>query len=66
MSSVEAIEKAVEGLDKKELASFRDWFDEYDSSKFDEQIESDAQKGKLDDLISQAKKDFSAGKATQL
>lgn len=60
MSSVDAIAKAVEGLDRKDLASFRDWFDAYDASQFDEQIEADAKEGKLDDLISQAKKDFAS------
>jgi len=50
MTTVQEIEKAVQGLPENELRSFRTWFDEYDSNAWDKQFEQDAQNGKLDFL----------------
>jgi hypothetical protein len=54
MSTIEEIEKAVEGLAPQDLARFREWFDHFDSTRFDEKIERDARSGKLDQLADQA------------
>ena len=54
MSSVEDIEKAIEGLAPGELARFRAWFDSFDAALFDQRIEHDANSGNLDKLEEQA------------
>lgn len=54
MSTIEGIEKAVENLAPQELERFRAWFDNFDSARFDEKIERDAQSGKLDELAKKA------------
>ena len=41
MSTVEAIEEAVEKLSSRELAAFRDWFSTYEAAAWDAQIEQD-------------------------
>jgi hypothetical protein len=64
--TVREIELAVSRLSSQELASFRNWFDEFDAKAWDEQFESDATSGKLDELASQAISDFRAGKYKEL
>lgn len=54
MSTVEDIEKAVEGLAPGELARFRAWFENFDAAQFDQKIERDAHNGKLDKLAEEA------------
>jgi hypothetical protein len=61
MSTVEDIEKAVGGLDKQELSSFRDWFNVFDGTQWDAQIEQDINQGKLDDLAAEAISEHSQG-----
>ena len=65
MSTIEAIEQAVERLGKNELADFRDWFTRYDADSWDAQIGRDAAAGKLDDLVSGALEDFDAGRVKE-
>jgi len=48
MTKVEALEREVEKLSPEELASFRDWFAEYDWQAWDRQIERDSAEGRLD------------------
>jgi hypothetical protein len=62
MTRIEDIEKAVEQLSPEELARFRAWFEEFDSHRFDEQIERDAKAGKLDKLIAEARANHEAGR----
>ncbi len=52
------IEEEIKNLPVQELSKFREWFNQYDAKKWDEQIESNFTSGKLDDLASQAIKDF--------
>jgi hypothetical protein len=66
MHAVREIELAVSRLSPEQLASFREWFDEFDAKAWDEQIELDAMSGKLDELASQAVSDFRAGKCKEL
>jgi hypothetical protein len=58
MPCVEKIEQSVKELAGDELVQFREWFAEYDAAKWDEQIASDAEAGRLDKLIDQAKADL--------
>ncbi len=66
MNTVKEIELAVSQLSPEQLASFREWFDEFDAKVWDKQFELDAVSGKLDELASQAISDFRAGKCEEL
>jgi hypothetical protein len=66
MSKVESIEREIERLDDKSFAAFRAWFVEYENSRWDRQIESDASSGKLDPLIEQALAEHRTGKTSPL
>ena len=54
MSRVEDIEKRVKDLSPDELASFRQWFLEFDNDLWERQIESDAAAGRLDAFADEA------------
>ncbi len=66
MSAVLEIEQAVSQLPPKELARFRQWFEEFDAKIWDRQFEEDAKSGKLDKLANQAIAEFRAGKYREL
>lgn len=66
MSTVEAIEQAVQSLPRTDLAKFRRWFAEFDSSAWDVQIEADAAAGKLDALATEALSEYRHGQAREL
>jgi hypothetical protein len=64
--TIHEIKQAITELSPKELARFREWFEEFDAQVWDERFESDAKSGKLDKLADKAKSDFRAGKAKEL
>ena len=66
MSKIEEIQAAVESLPESEYAQFRQWFSERDWEKWDTQIESDAESGKLDFLVKEALAEKSRGKLREL
>jgi hypothetical protein len=66
MSAVLELEQAVSQLPPKELAHFREWFEEFDAKIWDRQFAEDAKSGKLDKLANQAIADFRAGKYSEL
>lgn len=66
MSAVLELERAVSQLPLKELARFREWFEEFDAKIWDKQFEEDAKSGKLDKLANRAIADFRAGKYKKL
>ena len=66
MTSVEAIERAIEQLPPEELAKFRRWFLEFDAAVWDAQIEADAAAGKFDALAEEALAEYRAGKAREI
>jgi len=66
MSTVEEIERAVSQLPPDELARFRAWFEAFEAARFDEKIERDAEKGKLDRLAEEALAEFRKGNAREL
>jgi hypothetical protein len=57
MNNMEDIMRAVEQLSADEMAAFRDWFEELESRRWDEQIEHDVKAGRLDWLIEETKRD---------
>ncbi len=66
MTRVEKLEREVQGLNRAELAAFREWFREYDSNEWDQQIEEDVRAGKLDQLAAEALAAHKAGKTKGL
>ncbi|OHC75154.1 MAG: hypothetical protein A3G18_06165 [Rhodospirillales bacterium RIFCSPLOWO2_12_FULL_58_28] len=66
MSTVEAIENAVQELPLADLAEFRRWFLEFDATAWDAQIESDAVAGKLDALAEEALAEYRSGASREL
>jgi hypothetical protein len=66
MLTIQEIEQAVLKLSPKEIALFREWFDELDDQIWDTQFEMDVKSGKLDDLAKKAIADFKSGKCKEL
>lgn len=66
MTSVETIEEQIAELDNASFSKLRDWFVEFDQSRWDKQIEADSNAGKLDFLISSAIAEHQAGKTRDL
>ena len=66
MTELEQIEQKVQSLSRGDFEKFRDWFMELDWEKWDERIKKDLKSGRLDQLISEAKAQFKAGKAQEL
>ena len=65
MSAIE-LEQVVKNLPPQELRAFSEWFEQYTSDKWDEQIERDILSGRLNDLADKADKDFEAGRVSLL
>jgi len=66
MTTIQAIEQAIQQLPAQELAEFRRWFTQFDEAAWDAQIEADAAAGKLDALAAEAVAEYSTGKAREL
>ncbi|MBI5207527.1 MAG: hypothetical protein HY934_07020 [Candidatus Firestonebacteria bacterium] len=62
MNTVKEIEKAITMLPKYDFSILREWFDEFEAKKWDEQIENDVKSGKLDKLAKKAMQDYHVGK----
>jgi len=66
MSTIDAIEQAIQSLPPVDLAKFRSWFAKFDSMAWDEQIEADAAAGKFDALAAEALAEYQNGMARAL
>lgn len=66
MTKVEELEKEVQSLTPEELASFRNWFAEYDWQAWDRQLEADVAAGKLDRLAAEALAEHQRGQYDRL
>ena len=66
MTTVKALEQAVQQLPIQDLAEFRRWFVKFDEAAWDAQIEADAAAGKLGALATEAKAEYVGGKAREL
>jgi hypothetical protein len=64
MTSLQAIEAAVEQLAPEQRAEFRAWFDAFEAREWDQQIEQDLGSGRLDWLAEEALDDLAAGRCT--
>jgi hypothetical protein len=65
-ASIEIIEEQIAELDNVSFSKLRDWFVEFDQSRWDKQIEADSNAGKLDFLINAALAEHQAGKTRDL
>jgi hypothetical protein len=66
MTTIAEIEAAILKLPKEDLRRLAEWFHELDQAAWDQQIERDAQAGKLDRLAEQALNDHRSGKTNVL
>lgn len=66
MTELQQIEQKVKTLSSADLRQFRKWFVQWDSDSWDQQIERDAQAGRLDDLAAEALAEYQAGKAKEI
>ncbi len=66
MSKIEQLEQTVSQLSPEDLARFRAWFLEFDARAWDEQIEADLKKGKLDKFVAEARTEYQEGKIRPL
>jgi uncharacterized membrane protein len=64
MTSVQAIEAAVEQLAPEQRAEFRAWFEAFDAREWDRQMEQDLEAGRLDWFAEEALDDLTAGRCT--
>jgi hypothetical protein len=64
MSTIQDIERAVQQLSTRDLATFRAWFADFDAQIWDREFEADVQAGKLDALADEALSDLRAGRCT--
>lgn len=66
MTRVERLEQEIAELSPEEFVELREWLLERDWRARDEQIERDAEAGKLDRLADEAIADHSSGRTTPL
>ena len=66
MTKLEQIEKAVTALSPTEVKQFANWFAEFHADLWDQQIAADAQSGRLDKFLTEAKAEIAAGKVRDL
>ena len=66
MTKLQRIEQDVESLSPEELADFRKWFQSYDAALWDQQLDRDANTGKLDTLRDEALAEHDAQRTREL
>lgn len=66
MVQVETIEQYIEELDDNSFAKLRDWFIEFEQTRWEKKIEQDSNAGKLDFLINAALDEYHAGTTKSL
>lgn len=66
MASIQLIEDQIQHLDNQSFATLRNWFIEYEHARWDRQIATDSETGKLDFMIDEALAEHRAGKTRPL
>jgi hypothetical protein len=66
MSTLEEIEAAVQQLPPAKRAEFRAWFQSFDATDWDHQMEDDMTAGNLEWLANEAISDSKAGRCSEL
>jgi hypothetical protein len=64
--NIKEIESAIAQLPPSELAELAEWFEEFQSRAWDEQLAQDVKAGRLDTLIKQAEQDYEQGQCEPL
>ena len=65
MTGIQAITEAIAQLPPQELAEFRAWFERFDATDWDRQLEQDISAGGLDWLAEEALGDLAAGRCSE-
>ena len=63
MTTLQEIEKAIEGLPRQQFVELARWFDEERNRQWDQQIEADSASGALDRLLHEVERDAAEGRA---
>jgi hypothetical protein len=66
MIQIDMLEQHIAELDDSSFSQLRDWFIEYDQTRWDRKIEADSNSGKLDFLINAALAEHQAGTTRDL
>lgn len=66
MTQVEVLERQITELDDASFTQLREWFIEFDQSRWDRKLEADSNAGKLDFLIDAALAEHTAGTTRDL
>ena len=66
MIQIDMLEQHIAELDDSSFSQLRDWFIEYDQTRWDRKIEADSNAGKLDFLINAALAEHQAGTTRDL
>ncbi len=66
MSAVDSLKAAIEALSEEDYAALRQWFSDKDWEKWDKQIETDSEAGRLDFLVKEAADGKYEGKLREL
>ncbi len=66
MTQIELLKQNIIELDDDSFSQLRDWLIELDQTRWDKQIETDSNAGKLDFLINTALAEHEAGKTKDL
>ncbi len=64
--TIQEIEIAITKLPTKRLIELSTWLEEYQASKWDQQIEDDLESGRLDSLLAEVDVEYEAGLAEPL
>ena len=66
MANIQLIEDQIQHLDNQSFAALRNWFIEYEQARWDRQIATDSEGGKLDFMIDEALAEHRTGKTRPL
>ncbi|RKX73966.1 MAG: hypothetical protein DRP87_17875 [Spirochaetes bacterium] len=66
MANVKELQRAITNLSPEEYKEFRDWFDKYETQRWDKQFEKDVKAGKLDAFAREAIQEYEEGKCSEL
>ena len=66
MADITALQEAVLALPEADYVRFRQWFSELDWERWDQRIEANSEKGKLDSLIAKAREAKEKGTLREL
>jgi hypothetical protein len=66
MTKLDQFKEFVASLDPKDVRKLTEWMEVYNAELWDQQIETDAEAGKFDDLAARALANHKAGKTSVL